>query len=115
MMARLRSDPHLVDGGLSILQYSDDTILFMEHDLKNARNLKLILSVFEKTFRTKNKLPQEFFFFASARHKTMLLYMLNYLAAVRDIFLLTIWVFRYTIGDSLTLNGNTSRRDYKRD
>jgi hypothetical protein len=28
--------PHLVvDGGLSILQYDDDTILFMEHDLKN--------------------------------------------------------------------------------
>jgi hypothetical protein len=25
--------PHLVDGGLSILQYADDTILFMEHDL----------------------------------------------------------------------------------
>jgi hypothetical protein len=23
--------PHLVDGGLSILQYADDTILFMEH------------------------------------------------------------------------------------
>ena len=25
--------PHLVDGGLSILQYADDTILFMDHDL----------------------------------------------------------------------------------
>ena len=25
--------PHLVDGGLSILQYADDTILFMEHDM----------------------------------------------------------------------------------
>lgn len=31
--------PHLVDGGLSILQYADDTILFMEHDLDKARNL----------------------------------------------------------------------------
>jgi hypothetical protein len=39
--------PHLVDGGLSILQYADDTILFMEHDLQKARNLKLILSAFE--------------------------------------------------------------------
>jgi hypothetical protein len=39
--------PHLVDGGLSILQYADDTILFMEHDLDKARNLKLILSAFE--------------------------------------------------------------------
>jgi hypothetical protein len=25
--------PHLVDWGLSILQYADDTILFMVHDL----------------------------------------------------------------------------------
>jgi hypothetical protein len=39
--------PHLVDGGLSILQYANDTILFMEHDLEKARNLKLILAAFE--------------------------------------------------------------------
>jgi hypothetical protein len=38
--------PHLVDGGLSILQYADDTILFREHDLEKAQNLKLILSAF---------------------------------------------------------------------
>jgi hypothetical protein len=40
--------PHLVDGGLSILQYANDTILFMEHDLEKAQNLKLILSAFEQ-------------------------------------------------------------------
>jgi hypothetical protein len=40
--------PHLVDGGLSILQYANDTILFMDHDLENARNLKLILSALEQ-------------------------------------------------------------------
>jgi hypothetical protein len=28
--------PHLVDGRLSILEYVDDTILFMEHDLEKA-------------------------------------------------------------------------------
>jgi hypothetical protein len=39
--------PHLVDGGLSILQYADDTIIFMEDDLENAKNLKLILSAIE--------------------------------------------------------------------
>jgi hypothetical protein len=38
--------PHLVDGGLSILQYADDTILFIKHDFEKARNLKLILAVF---------------------------------------------------------------------
>jgi hypothetical protein len=36
--------PHPVDGGISILQYADDTILFMEHDLEKAQNLKLTLS-----------------------------------------------------------------------
>jgi hypothetical protein len=40
--------PHLVDGGVSILQYADDTIIFMEHDLQKALNMKLILCIFEQ-------------------------------------------------------------------
>jgi hypothetical protein len=40
--------PHLVDSGLSILQYINDTILFQDDDLDKARNLKLVLCVFEK-------------------------------------------------------------------
>ncbi|KAL5648137.1 hypothetical protein ACJX0J_042492 [Zea mays] len=40
--------PHLIEGGLSILQYADDTILFLEHDLDKARNKKLILAAFEQ-------------------------------------------------------------------
>jgi hypothetical protein len=40
--------PHLVDGGLSILQYADDTILFMQHDLEKALNMKLVLCIFEQ-------------------------------------------------------------------
>jgi hypothetical protein len=55
MIKRVKSDghiegviPHIVDGGLSILQYADDTILFMEHDLEKAQNLTLILSAFEQ-------------------------------------------------------------------
>jgi hypothetical protein len=39
---------HIVDGGLSILQYADDTIFFVEHDLDKARNMKLVLSAFEQ-------------------------------------------------------------------
>jgi hypothetical protein len=38
----------LIDGGIFILQYEDDTILFMEHDIANAINMKLILSIFEQ-------------------------------------------------------------------
>jgi hypothetical protein len=40
--------PHLFDDGISILQYADDTILFMDHDLNHAKNPKLVLSVFEQ-------------------------------------------------------------------
>jgi hypothetical protein len=42
------SIPHLVDDGLCILQYADDTIIFMEHDLESERNLKFILCAFKQ-------------------------------------------------------------------
>jgi hypothetical protein len=37
---------HLLDGGLSILYYVDDTILFVEHNLAKAVSMKLILCFF---------------------------------------------------------------------
>jgi len=40
--------PHLIDDGLSILQYADDTIIFVDHDPKQAQNLKLLLCAFEQ-------------------------------------------------------------------
>jgi hypothetical protein len=40
--------PHQLDVELSILQYADDTILLMEHDLEKMSNQKLILSAFEQ-------------------------------------------------------------------
>jgi hypothetical protein len=55
LIARAKEDgqigglvPHLVDGGISILQYTDDTILFIEHDLAKAINMKLNLCFFEQ-------------------------------------------------------------------
>jgi hypothetical protein len=33
--------PHLIDDGMSILQYADDTIIFIDHDPEQAKNLKL--------------------------------------------------------------------------
>ena len=60
--------PHLVDGGLSILQYADDTILFMEHDIEKGRNLKLILSAFERLSGLKiNFHKSELFCFGEAQ------------------------------------------------
>jgi hypothetical protein len=55
LIARAKEDgqvggliPHLVEGGVSILQYADDTILCMEHDLAKAVNMELILCIFEQ-------------------------------------------------------------------
>jgi hypothetical protein len=38
---------HVIEGGCSILQYADDTILFIKDDVECARNLKLLLYTFE--------------------------------------------------------------------
>jgi hypothetical protein len=60
--------PHLVDGGVSILQYADDTILFMEHDLQKALNMKLILCIFEELSGLKiNFHKSEVFYFGKAK------------------------------------------------
>jgi hypothetical protein len=59
--------PHFVDGVLSILQYTDDTILFMEHDLEKAQNLKLILLAFKQLSGLKiNFHKSDFFCFGEA-------------------------------------------------
>jgi hypothetical protein len=39
---------YLVDWGVAILQYADDTILLLEDNLDQARNLKVILCLFEQ-------------------------------------------------------------------
>jgi hypothetical protein len=75
LIARAKEDgqvdgliPHLVDGGISILQYADDTIIFMEHDLHKALNMKLILCIFEELSRLKiNFHKSEVFCFGKAK------------------------------------------------
>jgi len=60
--------PHLVEDGISILQYADDTILFMEHNLEQAQNLKLILCTFEQLSGLKiNFHKSELFCFGEAK------------------------------------------------
>jgi hypothetical protein len=39
--------PDLVENGVGILQYADDTILCVSHDPEKAINLKLVLFMFE--------------------------------------------------------------------
>jgi hypothetical protein len=60
--------PNLTDDGLSILQYADDIILFMDHKIDQARNMKLLLSAFEKLFSLKiNFHKNEIFCFGQAK------------------------------------------------
>jgi hypothetical protein len=46
--------PHLVDGSLSILQYTDDIILFMNHDLEKAKKHEAGTISIRATFRSQN-------------------------------------------------------------
>jgi hypothetical protein len=81
--------PHLVDDGLSILQYADDTILFMDNNLEKARNMKLLLSAFEELSGlkiTSIKVKS----FVSGRSMIMNRNKNNYLDVRKDHFLLNI-------------------------
>jgi predicted secreted Zn-dependent protease len=63
--------PNLVEGGLSILQYADDTILFLEDDLDKAKNLKMVLGAFEKLSGLKiNFHKSELFCFGETKERT---------------------------------------------
>jgi hypothetical protein len=39
---------NLIPNGIAILQYADDTILGMENDEEKARNIKLLLYMYEQ-------------------------------------------------------------------
>jgi hypothetical protein len=39
---------HLIPNGVAVLQYADDTILYLEGDLEKARHVKLLLYFFEQ-------------------------------------------------------------------
>ena len=75
LIARAKDDgqvegviPHLIENRLSILQYVDDTILFLIHDLAKATNLKLLLCLFEQLSGLKiNFHKSEFFCFGKAK------------------------------------------------
>jgi hypothetical protein len=75
LIARAKEDgqvdgliPHLVDGGVSILQYADDTISFIEHDMQKTLNMKLILCIFEELSGLKiNFHKREIFCFSKAK------------------------------------------------
>src|SRR6185437_1188964 len=60
--------PHLVDDELSIFQYADDTIIFLDHDLEQAKNMKLLLCAFEQLSELKiNFYKSEIFCYGHAK------------------------------------------------
>jgi hypothetical protein len=61
--------PHLIDNGLSILQYADNMIIFMDDNIEKAKNLKLLLCAFEELSELKiNCHKNEIFCFGGARN-----------------------------------------------
>jgi hypothetical protein len=82
--------PHLVDDGLSILQYADDTILFMEHDLEKTRNMKLLLSAFQELSGLKINFHKSEVFFASDRLRNLKHNMSNYSVVKEELIHLNI-------------------------
>jgi hypothetical protein len=60
--------PHLAEGEVSILQYTNDTIIFLKQDLEKFLSMRLILCIFSN-FLPINKLLQErnFLFCSSKR------------------------------------------------
>jgi hypothetical protein len=60
--------PHLVDDRSSILQYVDNTIIFLYHDLEKAKNLKILFCAFEKLSGLKiNFHKSEMYYFEEAK------------------------------------------------
>ena len=91
--------PHLVDDGLSILQYADDTIIFLDHDPEQAKNLKLLLCAFEQLSGLKiNFHKSEIFCYGAA--KEMESYYTSLLGVMQGNTPLDIWESQCTIDNS---------------
>jgi hypothetical protein len=57
-----------VEGGVLILQYADDTIIFMQHDSEKALNMKIILCILWKDMGIKiNFHRSEVFYFGNVK------------------------------------------------
>ena len=96
--------PHLVDDGLSILQYADDTIIFLDHDLKQTKNMKLLLCAFEQLSGLKiNFHKSEIFCYGAA--KEMKTNIPPSLAVMLENIPLDIWGYLCTIDNYSILSG----------
>ena len=106
--------PNLLDDGLSILQYADDTIIFIDHDLEQAKNLKLLLCAFEQLFGLKINFHKSEFFFATERLKRCKIFILISLVVMLGNILLNIWVFQCTIESYSILSGEKLKNVFRK-
>ena len=61
--------PHLIENGLSILQYGDDTIIFLDHDIQEAMNMQLLFCIFKQLSGLKINFHKSMIFcFRQAKH-----------------------------------------------
>jgi hypothetical protein len=102
--------PHLVEGGVSILEYADDTILFMEHDLEKALNMKLLLCIFEQLLGLKINF-HKMKFSVLERQKMMKTNTSKFWDVSQDPYLFGILEFLYIIENSVMQNGIRLRLD----
>jgi hypothetical protein len=87
---------HLVDGEISILQYADDIIIFIENDMEQAKNMKLLLCAFKQLSGLKiNFHKSEVFCYGEAKeiedHYT------NLFGCGLGQYCSDTWAFQYTI------------------
>lgn len=58
-----------MDDGLSILQYADEMVIFLNHYFEQAKNMKVILCVFEQLSRLKINFQKSENFYAEKSKK----------------------------------------------
>ena len=86
----------------------------MEHDFDKAANLKLFLSFFEQLSELKiNFHKSELFCFGEAQDAVD--QYAELFGCAQGLFLLSIWAYRYIIGDCLMRNGSTWKNVCKKD
>ena len=106
--------PHLIDDGISILQYADDTIIFLEHSLEEAKNMKLVLTTFEQLSGLKiNYHKSELLCFGEATAAQQ--EYVNIFGCQMGEIPFTYLVYHYTIGSLGTLIGKSLKIDLKGD
>lgn len=80
-------------GCLSILLYAYDIVLFLEHDLAEAKNLKLKLCAFKQLSDLKINFHKSLFLYGEAQSFTNEYIKLFNLGVKHDLFHLDIWEF----------------------